>query len=172
MKEHSKNIDRKKREINALKDIRCYSDRHKDFQHLGIYILHNQDNYIIDSTDYHFPNSNHVIRLYTKNTSISPQPSAFEKQFYSLSKKWKKEVGGYSTMIHITGNDNYLDIIGMGKDVVPLILKELEKEADYWFVALKHTAKPDTDPVPDDHYGDIEKMREDWLNWGKEQKLI
>jgi len=97
----------------------------------------------------------------TKNT---------EKEFNELAEKWRKETGGYSTMIHIAGNNNYLDIIGMGQKVVPFILKDLEREADYWFVALKHITK--ANPVPKSHLGDIEKMREDWLEWGRKNNLI
>jgi hypothetical protein len=96
--------------------------------------------------------------------------SLAEKQFNELAAKWRKETGGYSTMIHIAGNNNYLDIIGMGKDVLPYIIKDLQKEPDYWFVALKHITKEN--PVPKEHIGDIDKMAEDWLNWARENKII
>ncbi len=93
-----------------------------------------------------------------------------EREFNELADKWRKETGGYSTMIHIAGNNNYLDIIGMGSKVVPFILRDLKREADNWFVALKHITK--ANPVPKSHLGDIEKMREDWLEWGRKNKLI
>lgn len=93
-----------------------------------------------------------------------------EKKFNELAKRWRKETGGYSTTIHRTRNDNYLDIIGMGDRAVRFILSDLKKEADYWFEALRHITK--ANPVPKEHLGDIEKMRIDWINWGEKNNLI
>lgn len=100
------------------------------------------------------------------------EESEVEKQFNESAAKWRKETGGYSTMIHIAGNNNYLDIIGLGPDVIPYILKDLVKEPDFWFVALEHIAKPKQNPVPKAHIGDLDKMAEDWIAWGKENKYI
>jgi hypothetical protein len=106
-----------------------------------------------------------------KNTSYSIRDSILnleqlkgslpEKQFNYLANKWKRETAGYSTSYHITKHEAYLDIIGMGK-----------QEPDYWFVALKHIVKPKVDPIPNEHYGDLEKMTEDWLNWGRENNIL
>lgn len=176
MKEYTKDINNINRDRNDLRDSQCYSkDMNKNFEFFShtshLYLCGNskEDNSVLP-----IPNANDVIRLYTriaKHLHVEA-PSELELKFSELASKWRKEVGGYSTMIHITGNDNYLDIIGMGKEVLPYILKDLQKEADYWFVALKHIAKPENDPIRDDHYGDIELMRQDWLNWAKENNLL
>jgi len=63
--------------------------------------------------------------------------SLFEEQFNKFADLWRNETAGYSTTLHITMSDSYLDIIGMGKEVVPFILKDLKKEPYHWFVALK-----------------------------------
>lgn len=104
--------------------------------------------------------------------SMLPGDFAIEDQFNKLAFQWRKETGGYSTTPQITRNGRYVDIIGMGMKVVPLILKDLQKEPDYWFVALSHIVKPDVDPIAKEHFGDLEKMTEDWLKWGKENKII
>ena len=96
--------------------------------------------------------------------------SNLENQFNKLSADWKKQTAIYSNTLHIIRNDNYLDIIGMGKEALPLILKDLEKEPEHWFVALKAIAKEN--PVPKESYGDIEKMRFYWLQWGKKNNII
>lgn len=90
--------------------------------------------------------------------------------FNDLSSKWKKETAAYSTTLHITRNDNYLDIIGMGQDAVPLILKDLQESPDHWFVALKAITKEN--PVRKEHLGNIDKMSQDWIDWGKKKKLL
>lgn len=96
--------------------------------------------------------------------------SSLEKQFKELANRWKKETGHYSTMIHVTRNENYLRIIALGKPIIPYILRDLEKEPDYWFEALRLLTGHN--PVSKDHLGDLDKMTSDWLNWGRKEKLI
>jgi hypothetical protein len=60
----------------------------------------------------------------------------------------------------------YQQIIGMGEDVIPLILWELEKTPNHWFWALR--AISDEDPVKPEERGNIHKMAQSWLKWGKE----
>jgi len=101
---------------------------------------------------------------------INDDTTELERSFHLLASQWKKETRKYSTMIHKTMNNNYIDIMSLNVDVVPLILKELKKKPDHWFVALNHFARKlkTGDPVPKEHLGNIEKMREDWLRWGEE----
>jgi hypothetical protein len=96
--------------------------------------------------------------------------SSIELQFNKFANDWKKQTAIYSNTLHITRNDNYLDIIGMGKEALPFILKDLEKSPDHWFVALKAIAKEN--PVPKEAYGNIEQMRHYWLQWGKTNNII
>ena len=49
---------------------------------------------------------------------------------------------------------------------VPLILCLLAREADFWFEAL--VAITGEQPVPPEHAGNVEAMRQDWLRWGRE----
>jgi hypothetical protein len=50
----------------------------------------------------------------------------------------------------------YQQIIGMGRLALPLILRELERETDDWFRALK--ASSGENPVPAKHAGQVENM--------------
>lgn len=99
-----------------------------------------------------------------------PRNSPIEKAFLQFAAKWRKETGHYSTMIHVTRNENYLRIIALGKPVIPYLLRDLEKEPDYWFEALKILTNDD--PVPKEHLGHIDKMAQDWIKWGKKEKII
>ena len=101
---------------------------------------------------------------------IIDHKSELQKKFNELAENWKRETGGYSTMLHKASNNNYLDIIGLGMDVVPFILKDLQKNSSLWFAALKAITKEN--PVPKESLGDTEKMRDAWLQWGKERKHI
>ncbi|HYE53678.1 MAG TPA: hypothetical protein VD996_02505 [Chitinophagaceae bacterium] len=98
------------------------------------------------------------------------EPIAIQNRFQELSNQWRKETGHYSTMIHVTRNENYLRIIALGKPVVPLLLKDLQNEPDYWFEALRLLTNEN--PVKREHLGDLEKMSADWIEWGKNKGYI
>ena len=59
-----------------------------------------------------------------------------EEKFQYYLSKWKEETGGDSSLTNITSNMNYLRIISLGIEVVPMILRELQREPAPWFVAL------------------------------------
>ena len=63
----------------------------------------------------------------------------------------------------------YQQVIGMGWDVVPCILSELETAPDHWFWAL--TAITGQDPVLPDHRGKLRLMAQDWVRWGTANEL-
>jgi hypothetical protein len=62
----------------------------------------------------------------------------------------------------------YLQIIGMGREALPYLLRELEIRPNWWFVALQ--AITSEDPVPEEHYGDLIAMTKDWLELAKQRQ--
>lgn len=64
----------------------------------------------------------------------------------------------------------YQGIIGLGPIALPLILRELEKELDHWFWALK--AISGEDPVSPQNRGKMREMTDAWLNWGREKGYV
>jgi hypothetical protein len=61
----------------------------------------------------------------------------------------------------------YQQIIGIGPAAVPLLLRELERDVDHWFWALK--AITGVDPVPPASRGKVREMAAAWLRWGRDQ---
>jgi hypothetical protein len=59
----------------------------------------------------------------------------------------------------------YQAIIALGRPAVPLLLRELAREPDHWFGALK--AITGDDPVPPRSRGKLHEMTAAWLAWGK-----
>jgi hypothetical protein len=51
-----------------------------------------------------------------------------QDRFKSLSERWREEIGPDSSLSNIVGNINYLRVIAMGEEAVPLILQELQRE--------------------------------------------
>ncbi|MBI4648180.1 MAG: hypothetical protein HY738_16755 [Bacteroidia bacterium] len=90
--------------------------------------------------------------------------------FELLVKKWKNETRFFSFSNDITKSESYKLIINMGKVALPFIFQELKKEPAHWFVALKQITKEN--PVKETSKGNIVKMVNDWLLWGKTKKII
>jgi hypothetical protein len=104
----------------------------------------------------------------TSNTKTSDATIANE--FTKLEEKWKKETKAQSSVAAITMHPAYLDIIGMGDKAVPLILRDLKKETSHWFIALRAITK--SSPIKPEDAGNLKKMRDAWLKWGKENGFL
>ena len=92
--------------------------------------------------------------------------SALEKDFNALAKKWKDQTRASSSVTSMVMNPAYLEIISRGEKVIPLILKDLKNSPSHWFIALRILAR--ASPVKPEDAGNIKKMTEAWLAWGRE----
>lgn len=88
-------------------------------------------------------------------------------RFADLVAAWKRERGPYSSSAKLAEHLAYRQIIGLGPAVVPLLLRELEREPDHWFRALH--ALTGADPVPVASRGKVADMAAAWLRWGRKQ---
>lgn len=86
-------------------------------------------------------------------------------KFNRLRDKWKTERGPESSTTRLVMHPAYQMIIGMGPDIVPLLLRELEQRVDFWFWALH--AITEEDPVPPESRGNGKEMAKAWLDWGR-----
>lgn len=64
----------------------------------------------------------------------------------------------------------YQRIIGMGQEALPYILEDLRTRGGQWFWALN--AITGMSPVPPDASGNARRVREAWLQWGKDRGYI
>jgi hypothetical protein len=94
------------------------------------------------------------------------ETSGLEEMFLQLVQQWQQETGMLSLVQKMVMHPAYQRIIGMGQPVVPLILRELEQEADHWFWALQ--AITGANPVQISHQGKLDAMASDWLDWGRD----
>ncbi len=91
----------------------------------------------------------------------------WQQRFHELVATWKRERGPYSSSARLAEHPAYQKIIRMGPDVLPLLLRELEREPDHWFRAL--SALTGANPVPAHSSGKIREMAAAWLRWAREQ---
>ena len=93
-----------------------------------------------------------------------------EEKFLRLAARWKSECAVVSSTTQLVRHPAYQAIIALGEPVVPLLLRELARDPDHWFTALK--ALTGQDPVPPESRGRIPEMTHVWLEWGKKQPRL
>jgi hypothetical protein len=96
--------------------------------------------------------------------------AAFEVRFKELAQRWREETKSVSSTTDRALNGAYQDIIGMGDRVLPLIFREMEERGGHWFWALRHITHDN--PVPPQDAGNVQRMREAWLQWGREHHYL
>lgn len=114
-----------------------------------------------------------IIREWYASHHISPEVREIplnQQRFDELSQQWKNETGRYSSLPKITSNAHYLRLIGYGKDVIPFILRDLQKAPSPWFSALRIITGKQS--IGRDTQGDFQKMAEEWISWGNSEGLI
>ncbi len=100
----------------------------------------------------------------TKLRSESP-----EKKFRRLRDEWLADIQYSSSGTEIVSHPAYQGIIDMDSAALPLIIRELREQLGHWFWALfKITGE---NPVPPENLGNLEKMREAWLQWADKQSF-
>jgi hypothetical protein len=114
-------------------------------------------------------------KIHDENVITQPQPrraemstaASLEVKFRRLVQEWKAQRGPTSSTTKLVMHPAYQKIIGMGPDVVPLLLAELERDPDVWFWALRSITE--ANPVTHSIHGDVKAMADVWLRWGREQ---
>jgi hypothetical protein len=91
-----------------------------------------------------------------------------EEKFAYLVTAWREAIENVSSLTQILSHPAYQSIIDLGKrgePVVPLILRDLDKNRGYWGTALQ--CLTGENPVAAKHIGNPTRVREDWLEWGR-----
>jgi hypothetical protein len=96
--------------------------------------------------------------------------AALQARFDALVEAWLKETRTVSSFRELAEHPAYRAIIGMGTDVVPLILRDLEREPKYWGPALRELTG--AQPVPKEHAGKVRQIAADWIAWAKEHGYV
>lgn len=89
-------------------------------------------------------------------------------EFQALAAQWRADSQYDSAAFHMTAA--YQQIIDLDWPVVPVLLGELERRPDWWFMAL--TAITGEQPVRPEHAGNLTAMTEDWLAWGRQRGVV
>ncbi len=102
---------------------------------------------------------------------LLPQMTETElrQEFAALAEEWRQETMFFSSTSAIVSSFAYYRIIGLGRAVVPLILRDLQEHGGHWFLALR--ALTGENPVAPEVAGSMKKMTQAWLEWGRQHGL-
>jgi hypothetical protein len=107
------------------------------------------------------------------NVPINYNPEV-DTHFKALTDTWRLERRGISSTERMLLCPSYQRIIGLGlgwKDqVIRLIMRELQERPDFWFAALR--ALTGEDPVSESERGNVRRMSEAWLKWGRDRNFL
>jgi hypothetical protein len=98
-------------------------------------------------------------------TTSTPPAETLEQRFRRLEAALTAATGVLSADTDITQHPAFREIVGIGKAVVPLMLRDLEQSPRLWVWALPEITGEN--PVPPEDRGYIAKMSEAWLRWGR-----
>ena len=98
------------------------------------------------------------------------QQQELRRQFDALLKEWEEDTTDLSSLSAITSHPSYKKIIGLGPRALPLIFSELERAPNYWFDALRSITHED--PVRAEDRGDLQAMKEAWLDWAAHRDYV
>ena len=94
-----------------------------------------------------------------------PPAETVEERLRRLEARWKADTQFISDAKRIVDHPAFQEIISMGKEVVPILLHDLESQPSLWVWALPLITGED--PVPASDAGNIRKMTDAWVKWGR-----
>jgi len=100
--------------------------------------------------------------------SESQSSSRLAQEFQTLAETWRRKTAFFSFMPQRALHPAYQRIIGMGWGVVPLLLRELQRQPDHWLWALQAI----TGERPAQGTETLGAAAEAWLNWGRARGLL
>jgi hypothetical protein len=107
-----------------------------------------------------------VATVPVKQLPVSQTGESIEQRFRRLESLWTTETGYVSDPTEIVSHPAFQEIISMGDAAVPLMMRDLEERPRLWVWALPEITG--ANPVSAEVAGNIRKMSEAWLRWGKE----
>jgi hypothetical protein len=93
-----------------------------------------------------------------------------DRKFNMLKTVWENDTLFSSSITEVTNHPAYHSVIKLGKEVVPLIIEDLQTTNNHWFYALEILTGEN--PIRPNHRGNIELMKNDWVEWANRRNVI
>lgn len=145
----------------------------------AIYERCGQPNYRVDDADIQDVDQDEVnewiadfdIKEFAEEQArVEVQRPTVQELFQANAEKWEQETGPISSVTDLTAHPSYQAIIGLGWEVVPILLTDLRERKRFWFPALN--AITGIRPFDPADAGNGKRMTAAWIQWGKRKGLI
>jgi hypothetical protein len=93
-----------------------------------------------------------------------------QQRFASLADQWSNNTRHISSASDLINDRSYQQIIDLGWDAVPYLLRDLQQNKRFWFPAL--AAITGVRPFDRGDTNNPRRMTEAWIRWGKWKGLI
>jgi hypothetical protein len=103
------------------------------------------------------------------NTPQAPPEETLEQRFRRLEAAWLADTYVLSSYTQITQHPAFQEIIRLGDPGVPFMLRDLQERPGLWVWALPDITG--ADPVAPQDAGNIARMSEARLRWGRENGI-
>lgn len=90
--------------------------------------------------------------------------------FESLRNLWFEETKYSSNVFLTTNHPTHLTLVNLGEQILPFIFRDLQNNTSHWFITL--TQITGVNPIEKEHIGNIENMKNDWINWAKANNFL
>lgn len=103
------------------------------------------------------------IEIFGRRGRYSRHSEDYVSRFYRLVRRWRAQTAYVSSATAMFDHPAFVEIVGMGNKVVPLILGELRYQPDLLVGALPRITGEN--PVLPQDSGDIYAMARAWIEW-------
>lgn len=100
----------------------------------------------------------------------SEYEKSLKEYFENLKNLWLEETKLSSNVFMTLSHPAHLNIIKLGKIILPYIFEDLSINKNHWFFALSSITG--VNPVQSTSVGDLDKIKQDWLAWGRQENYI
>lgn len=104
-------------------------------------------------------------RMYTTGIRSQATDSVLRSQFDGLAERWEEETAHLSSLSRRRDHAYFARLTKLGPRAIPWALERMKGGNPFWFLVLKQIAPGG--PTERSN-GNMEKVRERWLEWGKD----
>lgn len=110
-------------------------------------------------------------RLLSNDSNYKINEYIFKLEIMVLIERWRSEVKYMSSLSDMVSHEAYKAISSKDRRAIPILLNELRDRPHFWFDALQKLVKNNlnivVNPVKKADRGNLPRMTDAWLKWGK-----
>jgi hypothetical protein len=99
-----------------------------------------------------------------------PPADTVEQMLRRLEAQWQADTQFFSDARRIINHPAFQQIIGLGNEVVPFLLHDLQVRPSLWVWALPEITGEN--PILPTDAGNVRKMSDAWVQWGRARGVL